>query len=358
MTQPATAPRTLTTEETSLLDELIDRKLIGVEKTIAQRSLDEFQATLAQHRDRVEASIKLTYPEDWVAYPTQDGKMLCYLQDDGCERVEPIWEIQFDKLDLMHDVLEEDLEIDEKDRHKAYTVQMSGRCGVTGSRADELGFRSTGDGFFAKQWIAARHEPAARARLAANARKAAMVNAKGRLVRRFTGLAGVPIDELAKAGLDIKRCRGIKFESGTQGGSGDQASEPQIKRLAMIACVQSKVEGQTRKDADRMVKLLTDHCQIGKRAASALMDELEKLEIPMPKATFLQKVNYQAPAAPEKKSEAPPATGGDVAPAAGSQEAGPSVLDEKGVCRECERDVAQYGHSKACPYAQPPEDKK
>lgn len=350
MTQPAQPQRTVSTEELGLLDEIVERRT--QDRTIAQRSLDEFQETLAQHRSRIEASIKLTYPEDWVVYETPDGKKLCYLQDDGCERVEPIWEIEFAKLDLMQDVLEEDLEIDDgKDRHKAYTVQMSGRCRVTGSRGDELGFRSTGDGFFAKQWLAAKHEPATRARLAANVRKSAMVNAKGRLVRRFTGLGGVPMDVLASHGLDTNRCRGIKFESGTQGGSGDGPNVPQLRALAGAAAMAGKVEGFSKNDFNKLVDTLQSECRISKRDASALIDELKALKEPMQKATFWKRVGYQAP---EKKSEAPPATGGDVAPAAGSQEAGPSVLDEKGVCRECERDVAQYGHSKACPYAQPP----
>lgn len=340
MTQPA-QPKTVTTElvASDLLEQMISERVN--DDTVASRSLEDFQASLTQHQNRVQASIKLTYPEDWVVYETKDGKKLCYLQDDGCERVEPIWQIEFDKLDIAKDVLDETIELSDKDVHRAFTVQMSGRCRVTGARRDELGFRSTGDGFFEKQWLDARHEPATRARLAANVRKSAMVNAKGRIVRGLTGLASVPIDVLTQHGLDTKRCRGIRFESGTQGGSGDMPSTPQIKACAAAAALKGKVEGYTRKDMDSIADQITSHCAITKRDISKLIEELNSTEKPMAKAEFWKRLKYTAPAKP------------DAAPPAGESKAPPpsdGTIDEDGNCVACFKAVSKgEKHGDGCP---------
>ena len=339
---PERAASARTIELKELVDEL--REVVVVDDTIAGLVLDKTMDVLQKHRELVEASIKLTYPEDWVVYPTRDGAKLCYLQDVGCQRIRGLWGISFDRTDLMRDMLEE--RVDEgDDTHFQYLARVGGRCSVTGEESDELGSRLTSDGLFKKNWEDAKNEPSERARLKANVRKAALANGQGRLVRKFTGMNSLPITALEQYGMDVTRCRGIRFESGTKGGSGDGASEPQLRRLAGVACMEGKVEGFRKNDYDKVVGAL-GAAQLSKKKASDLIDRLSKSESPVEPALFWKGVGvadpFEAPkSAPAKQEAAPPA------------DDAVQYDPEKDNCPACARTaelVKNTGHKKGCPY--------
>ena len=350
MTQPATRTTTLersagSVDARELLDELLAIGARRDEDTIAGLVLDKTTDVIAKHRELLEASIKVTYPEDWVVYPSRDGHKLCYLQDVGCQRIRALWGISFDRTDLMRDMIEERIE-DDDDVHFQYIARVGGACSVTGETSDELGSRLTSDGLFKIAWHDARNEPSERARLKANVRKAALANGQGRLVRKFTGTNLMPIEVLAKYGLDIARCRGIRFESGTKGGAGGGASDPQLGKIAGLACMEAKVEGFGKGDRQKTLDTLKADCTISSKDASALIDSMMKA--PIAKAEFWKRVGYKAPekpaAEPQKaegpKAEAPPPT--------------ESEWDAKAQpCPACGRALfvlARDGHAKDCPY--------
>ncbi len=327
------------------LKELVDelREVVVVNDTISGLVLDKTLDVLQKHRELVEASIKLTYPEDWVVYPTRDGAKLCYLQDVGCQRIRGLWGISFDRTDLMRDMIEERIEAGE-DVHFQYLARAGGKCSVTGEEGDELGSRLTSDGLFSKQWEEARLEPSERARLKANVRKAALANGQGRLVRKFTGMNSLPMQVLEQHGMDVARCRGIRFESGTKGGSGEGASEPQLKRLAGVACMEGKVAGLAKSQYQAVLAAI-GQAQLGKKKASDLIDRLSKSEAPVEAAKFWQGVGVADPFA--KPTAAPAATKAAEPPAADAWD------PETQNCPACSRTPAllkSNGHAKDCPY--------
>lgn len=178
-----------------------------------------------------DASIKMTFPEDWVVFRTKDGADLAYLQDVGCQRVRPLWAISFESIDMQKDVIEEIVPSDE-DEDVAFSVVVQGECALTGESQSEVGFRAS-TGFFERAWRASKNKPVERAKVRADIRKSAIVNGRGRLVRTFTGLGQVPVERLVRAGLLRQKLRGADFQSGTRGGSGtgSGASEPQLQAI-------------------------------------------------------------------------------------------------------------------------------
>ena len=356
MTQPATRTTTLersagSVDARELLDELLAIGARREDDTLAGLVLDKTQDVIAKHRELVEASIKLTYPEDWVVYPSRDGHKLCYLQDVGCQRIRALWGISFDRTDLMRDMIEERIE-DDDDVHFQYIARVGGTCSVTGESSDELGSRLTSDGLFKKAWVDARNEPSERARLRANVRKAALANGQGRLVRKFTGTNLMPIEVLAKYGMDTARCRGIKFESGTQGGSGDGASEPQLKRLAGVACMEGKVAGFTKANFSTVMQLLSG-AQLGKKKASDLIDRLSKSESPVEPAKFWAGVGIPDPVTPKAVAGPPAQKSEPAAEPPPQKDEAPQWDPKTQPCPACGRApfvLEKDGHAHACPY--------
>lgn len=192
-------------------------------------------ATLLQ-----EASIKLTYPEDWVMFKTRDGAEVCFLQDVGCERVRPLWGVSFDKVDLRQDFDEELLD----DGHLYVSAATSAHCAVTGEYVQEIGSRSS-VGFFEKAWQSAAEKPVERKNVASNIRKAAMANARGRVLRTIMGMSQVPRERLRECGLDVRKIRGVEMQEGTRGGSGSYASDAQVNKIVGEVIRQKKVRGLT-----------------------------------------------------------------------------------------------------------------
>lgn len=215
-----------------LLNEVVERTE-RAPRTLAGMTLDNVQEASAALMELQSASIRLTQPEDWVLFRSKDGAEICFLQDAGCERVRALWGIDFASVSLKRDVEDHQL----PDGNFVAEVIVSGTCRLTGETIEEMGFRSSA-GFFAKDWESATKDESAVeiARMKANIRKSAIANGRGRCVRTITGLAQIPKQRLSDCGLDVRRIRGgARFESGTKGGSGDYASEPQLKALTAEA---------------------------------------------------------------------------------------------------------------------------
>lgn len=268
------------------------------EKTLLEEILSEIQGrgarpepeslvnlTLRSAEDAVELfrvlndqSIRHTHPEDWVIFSTDGGAEVCYLQDVGCERVANLWGIDFGRAHPARDVIGRDLE----DGHYCAEVTVTGRSRLTGQIVEEIGFRST-EGFFERAWEKAAKDgsQAERERIKANVRKAAIANAHGRIVRGLAGLDQMPLERLKAHFGDerVKRIRGARFESGTKGGTGGYASEPQLKLIAGEA--QKKVSGlsQALKFDELVEKVRSAHLTGGRGGkASQVIERLKAAE--------------------------------------------------------------------------------
>lgn len=323
MTQPEHAQAA----DKEVLENIVEEQ--GRAETVAQRTLAgmtlaDTEATITKVNVLIEASIKLTYPEDWLVNESPDGHQLCYLQDSGCQRIRKLWGISLDPIDQSRDVVEE--KIDDADHNTQFLVSVNGRCEATGEELSDLGNRQS-DGIFAKAWRDSKDEPRERARLRAEVRKSALANARGRLIRGFTGMNQVPIQKLAECGLDVSRCRRTDRQTGTRGGAGNLATTPQLRKLAGVACHEGKVATYNAAMFDTVLRRL-EGAQLPKEKCSKLIERLVKVDHPIDEDTFWKTVGVAgpgsrtppgdrepAPAATEPSAEEPPPPGDAAAPA-------------------------------------------
>jgi hypothetical protein len=131
------------------------------------------------------ASIRLTFPTDWLLFRTRDGNVTAYLDDAGCERIRgPIWGIQIYDIGTMD-------RIDGQDPDDfCYAIRVNGRCGLTGEIVEgKVGIRHSKEDFV-KDLTGALRE--------ARVQQAARANGDGGVVRELTGMASVPLQELSE----------------------------------------------------------------------------------------------------------------------------------------------------------------
>lgn len=166
--------------------------------------------TLEQLR---QASIKATYPSDWIIHTSTDHegviiKQVGYLQDSGAERAGKVWGIE-----VGNPAIERE---DFPDGTYTYHMIAEAWSKVTGERLDYAeGSRWSGDGFF--QRGGEKVDPT-------DVRKAAYANLHGRAVRALSGLNGVPLDMLRQAGLDITKVVHVTYGKGAKGGESTGAA--------------------------------------------------------------------------------------------------------------------------------------
>lgn len=287
MTAPQTAPETRTevaepTRAMGILDEILsevrERGPRREPETLVGLTLRSADDAVELFRVLHEQSLKKTYPEDWVKFTTQDGAEVCYLQDVGCDRVAGLWQIDFSRAHPASDVIGRDLD----DGHYVAEVIVQAHSQLTGQTMEELGFRST-EGFFERAWEKAREQESAvqMERIKANVKKAAIANAHGRIVRGIAGLDQVPLERLKAAlGPDkMKRIRGAEFQSGTKGGSGGYASEPQLKLIAGEALKKVSGLSQALKFDEIVEKVRSAHLTGGRGGkASQVIERLKAAE--------------------------------------------------------------------------------
>jgi hypothetical protein len=163
------------------------------------------------------ASIRATYPSDWIITTTtdRDGAVVSqrgYLQDIGAERAGKIWGIEVGNPAIGDERFD--------DGTIAYHMIAEAWSKVTGERLDYVeGSRWSGDPFFARQVKDAgdRVDPT-------DVRKAAYANLHGRAVRALGGLNGVPLDVLRQAGLDTNKVVHVNYKAGEKGGDSSGAA--------------------------------------------------------------------------------------------------------------------------------------
>lgn len=162
------------------------------------------------------ASIRATYPSDWIVNVSRDpdGGILSergYLQDIGADRAGKVWGIEVGSPAIERE--------DFPDANYTYHMVAEAWCKVTGERLDYVeGSRSSGDKFFTRG-LAEGEKPDP-----ADIRKAAWANLHGRAVRALCGLSGVPLDMLRQAGLDVSKCIIVDYQKGSKGGESTGAS--------------------------------------------------------------------------------------------------------------------------------------
>lgn len=127
------------------------------------------------------ASILMTRPEDWLLHKNNEGVIVGYLQDAGCQRVAPIWGISVFGLSKPE-------KLPAEGGGFIYIQSGSGHCKLTGQTLnDEEGGRGSKDDV-AKYVSGTEQELLVR--------KCARANLDGRIIRKLTGLSSVPHEEL------------------------------------------------------------------------------------------------------------------------------------------------------------------
>lgn len=156
------------------------------------------------------ASIKATYPSDWIIHTSRDAdggivRQVGYLQDSGAERAGKIWGIEIGAPTIDREEF--------PDKTYSYHMVADAWSKVTGERLDYVeGSRWSGDGFFKRsQGADDQIDPT-------DVRKSAYANLHGRAVRALSGLNGVPLDMLRAAGVDVDKVVHVNYEKGAKGG--------------------------------------------------------------------------------------------------------------------------------------------
>lgn len=211
-TPPVVAPETLVPARNGGAS-MLDRWIASDPKAAMER-VETMVKVLEQLRA---ASIRATYPSDWIIHSTvdRDGqvtKQVGYLQDSGAERAGKVWGIE-----VGNPAIERE---DFPDGTYSYHMIAEAWSKVTGERLDYAeGSRWSGDIFFARQKKTDedRIDPT-------DVRKASYANLHGRAVRALSGLNGVPLDMLRQAGIDVGKVVHVSYKQGEKGGESSGAA--------------------------------------------------------------------------------------------------------------------------------------
>lgn len=161
------------------------------------------------------ASIRATYPSDWIIHTSTDRdgqvvKQVGYLQDSGAERAAKPWGIEVGNPAIERENF--------PDGSYTYHMLAEAWSKVTGERLDYVeGSRWSGDRFFQRTGDDERIDPT-------DVRKSAYANLHGRAVRALSGLNGVPIEILTKAGIDTAKVVHVNYVAGAKGGNSSGAA--------------------------------------------------------------------------------------------------------------------------------------
>jgi hypothetical protein len=182
-------------------------------------------------------SIHLTYPSDWVLHVVDnDGRLIStgYLQDIGAERAAQVWGIsRLGNAQKVREVLE--------DQTYIYYFEADWICERTGVMLDAVrGARWSGEEFFRRRalkqggilnplWV----------------EQAAYRNLHGRAVRSLAGLAGIPEEELKKAGLDTTKCHIVRWKAaGAERREGEPPTRGKTARDELFGLLKGRAEAK------------------------------------------------------------------------------------------------------------------
>jgi hypothetical protein len=264
--------------------------------------------TAVLERLRLKA-IQQTWPSDWVIQASvKDGVVqhqTGYLQDIGCDRAGKVYGIVVGE-PIVH---REDL----PDGTYVYELQARASSYVTHETIETcFGSRWSGDTFFVRQLKDPddKVDPT-------DVKKAAYANLHGRAVRALGGLAGVPLEALEAAGLDIKRCRYVGYEQGVRGGTSVGASTGAADLVVRFGRASGKKPSELEaKDLDWYIDALK------RNLADPARERFRKQDEPIYRALLAereardQKKAHEAatgPSAPEETGEIPANRGGRIA---------------------------------------------
>jgi hypothetical protein len=167
-------------------------------------------------------ALRACWPQDFVLFKSDDGLVIAYLEDAGCDRVRPYYGIEiFDVGDPIKTVSPTDPSA------YYYTVKASGLCKLTGETLEAVeGGRSS-----AEEFVKHVADPLQKDLYV---RRAARASADGIVVRTLAGLQSVPEEELAAAwtgsGKSVTQCRkGRGFGSKTERLGGVRESDPNVR---------------------------------------------------------------------------------------------------------------------------------
>jgi len=176
--------------------------------------LDRRSTVLETARKR---GIRLTSPTDWVLFKHPDGSVTGYCSDIGCQRAQDLLGVEI--LNPSEPVLHASRD----GSSFMYLQHADGRSNITGRTVTrEIGGRASDD-----ESAKGKSGPA----LDLHVRKCCRANVDGRIIRKLTGLNGVPENELAAAWegttKKVSDChKGRGFGSGDERKGAAQADAP------------------------------------------------------------------------------------------------------------------------------------
>lgn len=263
----------------SILDEITDATV--AQRTISSMAIGDAEGAAGALAELVEKSIRSTHAEDWVSH---DEGQTASLQAVGCARLRPMWRITFDDVDLDRDFSEK-----RDGKNVSITAVARGKCGVTGERVTAFNRRNT-KGFFAKKWGKAGTDEIAQDDVLMDVQKAAYSGAQGRLIREVTGTEKLPVSLLEKFGIDAAKIKGVKYRKGTQGGSGNFATDPDVREIALLAVDGYRVSGVTDIDS---VESIVGQRKLSKDKADKLIEKLRAREEPISLQQFGKAIGHK-----------------------------------------------------------------
>jgi hypothetical protein len=208
-----------------------DREVATLAPIHTPRNLDELAARQRQGHAIIEAraailtsvktfALRACSPPDFVLFKADDGNVIAFLEDAGCDRIRPYYGIE------IRDV-SDPVKTTGPDGGYYYTVKASGFCKLTGETLEAVeGGRSS-----AEEFVKHVTDPMQRDLYV---RRAARASADGIVVRTLSGLQNIPVEELARAWTgtpkSVEQCRkGRGFGSRTERLGGNRENAPNVR---------------------------------------------------------------------------------------------------------------------------------
>jgi hypothetical protein len=251
----------------------IREEIASAPQTISVLAAKDVKKAAEAAAELQSASIRLTYPSDWIVFRAKDGQITGYLQDAGCQRVRPLWGISFAKFSPRTDLEESTT----PDGHYLVDAYVEGLCALTGETLQEIGHRDSG-GLFGPAWEEAwkAEDHLTLAKLRADVKKASIANAQGRIVRRASGLSQVPVDRLAHLlGVKADSFRGVKFREGTRGGGSSSTSDASDAQLNLIAGEAVRAKKVANAKDFKLIRGFAEDAKLTKDQASKVIETLK-----------------------------------------------------------------------------------
>jgi hypothetical protein len=160
------------------------------------------------------AALRMTVPEDFLLFKDKEGRIVCYLQDCGCDRVRDIYGISIYGVSKPEKIIQ-------TDQSFTYILSGNGKCALTGQVVENIeGGRSSTDDYIVKQ-----KPPLTGAALELAVRKSARANLDGSITRELAGLQSVPLEEIMECYKGDALKTRARFREGRGFGSQSERSQ-------------------------------------------------------------------------------------------------------------------------------------